>query len=47
MIAGLGPVLGEGLLGWFIDPVGAEVPWEYRDGASWSGGGPAQRVDAP
>jgi C-terminal processing protease CtpA/Prc len=47
MIAGLGPVLGEGLLGWFIDPVGADVPWEYRDGASWSGTTAVQRVDAP
>jgi C-terminal processing protease CtpA/Prc len=47
MLAGLGPVLGEGLLGWFIDPVGAEVPWQYRDGASWSGATAGQRVDAP
>lgn len=47
MIAGLGPVLGEGLLGWFIDPVGAEVSWEYRDGASWSGTAAVQRVAAP
>lgn len=47
MLAGLGPVLGEGLLGWFIDPVGAEVPWQYREGASWSGAVAAQRVDVP
>ena len=47
MIAGLGPVLGEGLLGWFIDPVGVEVSWEYRDGASWSGNAAVQHVTAP
>lgn len=47
MIAGVGPVLGEGVLGWFVDPVGAEVFWEYRDGASRNGGVDAQRVDAP
>jgi hypothetical protein len=47
MIAGLGPVLGEGLLGWFIDPAGSEVSWQYRDGASWLGAAAVQRVDAP
>ena len=47
MLAGLGPVLGDGLLGWFIDPLGAEVPWQYHDGASWTGAAAAQRVDAP
>ena len=35
MIAGIGPVLGEGVLGYFIDPTGAESAWEYRAGASW------------
>jgi carboxyl-terminal processing protease len=34
MIAGIGPVLGEGLAGYFIDPTGAEILWEYRDGAA-------------
>jgi carboxyl-terminal processing protease len=47
MIAGVGPILGEGPAGYFIDPVGAESVWEYRDGASWENGAPAQRVDAP
>ena len=46
MLAGVGPVLGEGVVGWFINPVGAEVPWQYRDGASWSGATQVQRVDA-
>ena len=47
MIAGLGPVIGEDVLGYFIDPVGQEVHWEYRNGASLSGGFVVQRVDAP
>ena len=47
MIAGVGPVLGEGRAGYFIDPVGAENWWEYRDGASWEGASLAQRVDTP
>ena len=47
MIAGLGPVLGEGLLGFFISPTGATTSWEYRDGASYSGANAIQRVDNP
>lgn len=47
MIAGVGPILGEGRVGYFIDPVGVESVWEYRDGASWENGSPAQRVDTP
>ena len=47
MLAGVGPVLGTGVVGWFIDPDGVQTPWEYRDGASWSGGFAVQRVDAP
>ncbi|MEW5984111.1 MAG: S41 family peptidase [Acidobacteriota bacterium] len=47
MIAGVGPVLGEGLVGYFIDPTGVESPWVYRDGASWLSGYVQQRVTAP
>ena len=47
MIAGVGPVLGEGRAGYFIDPVGAESWWDYRDGASWNDGAVMQRVDTP
>ena len=45
MIAGVGPILGEGRAGYFIDPVGAVSLWQYRDGASWEGRHLAQRVD--
>jgi carboxyl-terminal processing protease len=37
MIAGLGPILGEGPLGYFIGPTGTESIWEYRGGSSYSG----------
>jgi C-terminal processing protease CtpA/Prc len=47
MLAGVGPLLGEGVIGFFIDPVGQEVAWHYRDGASWEGASLAQRVSAP
>jgi hypothetical protein len=47
MIAGVGPIVGEALLGYFIGPAGETTPWEYRSGASWSGGRVAQRVTAP
>jgi carboxyl-terminal processing protease len=38
MIAGVGPIVGDGPLGYFIDPLGTETGWEYRDGSSFSGG---------
>jgi C-terminal processing protease CtpA/Prc len=47
MVAGLGPVLGDGILGYFFTPTGVETRWEYHDGASWIGSTVAQRVDAP
>lgn len=47
MLAGVGPILGEGVVGYFIDPLGAETAWEYRDGTARSGGSVTQRVDAP
>ena len=47
MVAGVGPVLGEGVAGYFIDPDGVATMWEYRGGASWLEGSPLQRVAAP
>jgi carboxyl-terminal processing protease len=47
MVAGVGPVLGEGTIGYFIDPAGAESAWEYRNGASLSGGVTAATVTTP
>lgn len=34
MLAGIGPILGEGLAGHFIGPDGAEQPWFYINGAA-------------
>jgi hypothetical protein len=34
MIAGVGPILGEGVAGYFIDPRGDETSWGYENGSS-------------
>jgi carboxyl-terminal processing protease len=47
MVAGVGPVLGEGVIGYFIDPTEQASSWEYRDGASRQGGVVQHRVDGP
>lgn len=44
MIAGIGPILGEGLAGYFISPTGFETSWEYKSGASWNGNSRIQSV---
>ena len=47
MIAGVGPILGDGVNGHFIDPTGQVSAWEYRDGASVLGGTALVRVATP
>ena len=47
MLAGIGPVLGDGVDGHFIEPTGAVSAWEYRDGAAMLGGTTIVRVDSP
>lgn len=47
MIAGLGPILGERTLGFFIDPDGMESLWEYRGGLSILNGVTMQAVASP
>ncbi len=48
MIAGLGPILGAGDLGYFIGPDSvASGAWAYRDGASWLGTTRLQSVATP
>jgi len=37
MIAGLGPILGEGKVGAFVYPEGTEVPWTYKAGVASEG----------
>jgi carboxyl-terminal processing protease len=47
MIAGLGPILGEGPLGYFLGPTGSETAWDYRNGSSISGSFPVTTVSPP
>jgi C-terminal processing protease CtpA/Prc len=47
MVAGVGPILGDGVVGNFIDPTGAVSSWEYRAGASILSGTPVVRVETP
>jgi len=47
MLAGVGPVLGTGRVGHFVDALGAASAWEYRDGGSWLSGVLLQAVDTP
>lgn len=47
MVAGLGPVVGEGVLGWFVDPAGAAEQWSYQNGASILGATAVTRVASP
>ncbi|WPP52355.1 S41 family peptidase [Catalinimonas niigatensis] len=34
MLAGIGPILGEGLAGYFINPDGTDITWTYENGKS-------------
>lgn len=47
MIAGVGPILGEGPAGYFIGPTGVETQWRYQNGTSFSGTFAASTVSAP
>ncbi|MCU0647972.1 MAG: S41 family peptidase [Gemmatimonadaceae bacterium] len=47
MVAGVGPVLGDGVIGHFIDPTGVTTVWEYQSGAARLAGSDIQRVTTP
>ena len=47
MIAGVGPILGEGTVGYFVTPNDVWTTWEYSGGASKAGGATAQSVTNP
>lgn len=47
MLAGIGPVLGEGLAGHFIGPNGTEEPWSYANGSSRLNQIPVVKVSDP
>jgi len=46
MLAGIGPVLGDGRAGTFVSPDSA-VPWGYSDGYAWEGADTNVRVPRP
>jgi len=47
MIAGVGPVLGEGIAGYFVPPASSPVDWSFRGGAALSGTSEIVRTTAP
>ena len=47
MIAGLGPIIGAGPLGYFLGPTGSETVWDYRNGSSYSGSIAVTTVSPP
>jgi len=44
MVAGVGPVLGEGVIGFFVTPTGSSSPWSYQGGVASNGSTPISRT---
>jgi hypothetical protein len=47
MLAGVGPVLGSGVAGYFIPPAGSPTAWTYTDGVAAVNGAMAATVTTP
>jgi carboxyl-terminal processing protease len=47
MVAGVGPVLGEGIAGFFVYPSGMTVSWSYQGGMAMSGTSEVVRTTTP
>lgn len=47
MLAGIGPLLGEGTAGSFVQPTGPVAYWGYADGRAYNGTSTIQQVDEP
>src|SRR5437762_3578746 len=47
MVAGVGPVLGEGVAGFFLFPTGTSVSWSYQGGLALSGTSEIVRTTTP
>jgi hypothetical protein len=47
MVAGLGPILGTGVAGYFVNSYGAATPWGYDGRESYYGTTPKQGVTTP
>lgn len=46
MIAGIGPILGEGTAGYFIDPDNNQNSWGFQNGSSVSNGNPVTQLSS-
>jgi carboxyl-terminal processing protease len=46
MVAGVGPVLGDGVAGYFVPPSGAAIPWSFQGGSAISGSSEIVRTSA-
>jgi len=47
MVAGVGPVLGDGVAGYFVPPSGTATPWSYQGGAALSATSEIVRASTP
>jgi len=47
MLAGIGPILGEGPAGMFVTPDSVKTTWSYSDGTAWIAGNAAVSVPWP
>lgn len=47
MLAGIGPILGEGLAGMFVTPDSVTTPWSYSEGTAWIDGNASVNVPWP
>jgi carboxyl-terminal processing protease len=47
MVAGVGPVLGDGVAGYFVPPSGTATPWSYQGGSALSATSEIVRTSTP
>lgn len=47
MLAGIGPILGEGIAGYFVDPDSIQISWGYDNGTSFYHGYPMTVMQDP
>lgn len=47
MLAGIGPILGEGIVGYFVDLDNRQTSWRYMNGSSFYNGSPITQLENP
>jgi carboxyl-terminal processing protease len=47
MLAGIGPILGEGIVGYFVDLDSRQTSWRYMNGSSFVNGSPITQLENP